>query len=163
MKQEMDEKEYLKLLSDFQTADNECKTSDIPNFEACVERAEQLRQELSAAPFTLNAEGKVEQKHKYKPSVMDKLNEFVSKHGITIGLSNDKTNAETWEWFEKASGAGRTGFPSVEDAYVAAAAYLKDESGLVLPALDDQEIDLFDSGKPVTKVNAKPRASGPGF
>lgn len=66
----------------------------------------------------------------------DKLNAALNPHGFSIGLTNDKSNAGTWEWYEKSTGEYRTGFTTAEDAYKASAEYAKSEYGIELPALN---------------------------
>lgn len=67
----------------------------------------------------------------------EKLNDVLSAHGITLGLSNDDCYVGTWEWFEKSTEEFRAGFATEEEAYLSAVAYLKEEAGLDLPALDE--------------------------
>lgn len=59
--QKMSEADFLGLIREFQIADNECKTSDNSDPAASVQRAENLRMQLEAAPYVLT-EGKVTRK-----------------------------------------------------------------------------------------------------
>ena len=65
------------------------------------------------------------------------LDSTLQKYGINIGLSNEKSYAGTWEWFERKTRTYKTGFMTIAEAYSSAAMYLNNEYGINTPVLND--------------------------
>lgn len=76
------------------------------------------------------------------------VNEVLAEHDISVGVSNDKHACGSMEWFEKSTGEFANGFATADEAYSAAAQYIRETTGIDMPTLnDDGEFEL-PSGHP---------------
>jgi hypothetical protein len=78
-------------------------------------------------------------------ATLEEINNILSPHDIHIGISQEKENIGTWEWFERKNRYYGSDFGTAEAAYVAAAMHVLETSGDELPKLDeDGEFDSLE-------------------